>query len=223
VNLCNRVAKKSQSGLETQLAVLLACRVPRKNTRDRAWRGPSHVYNRGRRGRAIFREDSDRDTFIAILSSRLSKAKFRSRDHRRASVILGAEVSAMCLMTTHFHLIVWQHQDEAMRRLMQSVLTGYGRYYNGKYGTQGPLFAGPFRSRRLVGKKDLLWTTAYVHANHPSGPTYRYSTHNAYLDDHERPGWLTTRRSLAAFGDAERYASYMDAHATRAALNERFF
>jgi hypothetical protein len=129
----------------------------------------------------------------------------------------------MCLMTTHFHLIVWQHEDEAMRRLMQSVLTAYVMRYNRKYRTAGPLFAGPFRSRPLIGDKQLRWATAYVHANHPSGPEYKYSTHTAYLDDHQRPGWLSINPTIAAFGDVNQYAAYMDAHATRAALNDRFF
>lgn len=126
-------------------------------------------------------------------------------------------------MTTHFHLIVWQSQPGAMTRLMNSISIAYVRYYNLKYATTGPLFAGPFRSRALTGDKDLRWTTAYVHANHPSGPGYRYSTHNAYLDDHLRPGWLTVDKTLAAFGDGLAYADFMRAHATRAELNARFF
>ena len=80
-----------------------------------------------------------------------------------------------------------------MTRLMQSLMIAYVRYYNRKYGISGPLFAGAFRSRPLTTDKDLRWAIAYVHANHPSGPTYRYSSHNAYLDDHQRPGWLSRR------------------------------
>lgn len=129
----------------------------------------------------------------------------------------------MCLMTSHFHLIIWQNEDEAMRRLMQSVMTGYVRYYNRAYGTSGPLFSGPFRSRALVSKKEVRWATAYVHANHPSGLDYRFSTHAAYIDAHRRPGWLSVDRTLAAFGGEDAYAVFMQDHATRAELNARFF
>lgn len=197
--------------------------MPRRNIRDRDQRGPHHSYNRGRGGRAVFREDADRECFIELLASRVSRSKFRSARYRHAASVLGVEVCAMCLMTTHFHLIIWQHESEAMRRLMQSVMIAYVRIYNRKYGTSGPLFAGPFRARPLVGRKDLRWATAYVHANHPSGPNYRYSTHNAYLDDHNRPGWLSTDRVLEAFGGREAYATFMRDHATRAELNARFF
>lgn len=129
----------------------------------------------------------------------------------------------MCLMTTHFHLIVWQHQPDALRRLMQSVLTGYGRYYNRKYGTGGALYDGPFRSRHLESDKQIRWAIGYVHANHPSGLGYRYSTHNAYLDDHKRPGWLNADLALASFGDVNSYRAYMQDRAVRVELNELFF
>jgi hypothetical protein len=197
--------------------------MPRRNVSDRSKLGPHHVYNRARAGRALFREDADRDFFIDLLASRLTGSKFRSPAHRRASRVTGIEVNAMCLMTTQFHLIVWQHEGDAMRRLMQSVLTGYVRHHNDKYGTRGPLFAGPYRSRPLVGAKDLRYTTAYIHANHPSGPAYKYSSHAALVDDHARPGWLTMAPLVAAFAPPNDYAAYMQAHATRAGLTAQFF
>jgi REP element-mobilizing transposase RayT len=187
--------------------------MPRRNVSDRTKLGPHHVYNRARSGRAAFRDDEDRGIFLDLLADRLGVNGSLS----------GMQVCAVCLMNSHFHLIVWQHEPEAMRRLMQSITTSYVRLYNRKYGTDGPLFAGPFRSRALEGGKDIRWTIAYVHANHPTGPTYRYSTHNAYLDDHKRPGWLALDRGLAAFGDKRGYELFMRDHATRAALNDRFF
>jgi hypothetical protein len=171
----------------------------------------------------MFRDDDDRDLFVEILQSRLRRAKFRDRIDRRAGESLAAEVSAMCLMTTHFHLIVWQFQVETMRRLIQSVITAYVRMYNNKYGLSGPMFNGPFRSRPIANNRELRWVTAYVHANHPDGPGYRYSTHRAHLDDHDRPGWLQTRRVLAAFGGREAYAEFMADRDLRAQLNVRFF
>lgn len=187
--------------------------MPRRNVSDRSRLGPHHVYNRARAGRAAFRDDADRKAFLDLFADRIG----------RSGSIAGVQVCAFCLMTTHFHLIVWQHEPEALRRLMQSVTTAYVRIYNRKYGTSGALFAGPFRSRHLEDHKQLRWATAYVHANHPSGPGYRYSTHNAYVDEHQRPGWLAVEIVLAAFGDSNSYAEYMQSHATRAELNDRFF
>lgn len=168
----------------------------------------------------MFREDADRDVFVEILRSRLARGKLRSRRFREAAAAVDVEVSSYCLMTTHFHLIVWQFANEALRRLMQSVLHTYVLAYNRKYNLKGPMFKGPFRCNPITNNKQLRYTTAYVHANHPEGPSYRYSSHRAFIDDHERPGWLTTARALAAFDD---YPDYMRDHATRAALNDRFF
>lgn len=134
-----------------------------------------------------------------------------------------AEVSSFCLMTTHFHLIVWQSESEALRRLIQSVLSTYVRYYNAKYGLHGPLFAGPFRSRPLKNAKDLRWTTAYVHANHPSGPDYGFSSHRLWIDDMECPGWMRPLTAIDAFHGIENYIEFMDKHAERARLNRLFF
>lgn len=103
------------------------------------------------------------------------------------------------------------------------MLAAYVRYYNNRYGTRGALFAGPFRSRPINGEKDYRWTTAYVHANHPEGPTYKYSSHNSYADGIPDPEWLDCARALAIFGGREAYRSFMDAHAVRAQLDRRFF
>lgn len=197
--------------------------MPRRNTRRREFRGPHHVYNRAAGGRAVFRSDADRDEFLAILASRVSLSHFSSSRYRKAALVLGAAVSSYCLMTTHFHLIVWQSEIGALRRLLSSVMTAYVRYYNRRYGLTGPLFAGPFRSRPLTSTKELLWATAYVHANHPSGPGYAYSSHRAFVDEHARPPWLAATHVLEQFGGTDAYSGYMHRHAERATLNREFF
>jgi REP element-mobilizing transposase RayT len=197
--------------------------MPRKHTRDRSFIGPNHIYNRASRGRSVFRCDEDRDVFLDLIETRLRRAKFRNRTTRDAAAKIETEISSCCLMNTHFHLIVWQFECEALRRLMQSVLAIYVRYYNHRYHQQGPLFSGPFRANPLTDDKQFRWTTAYVHANHPSGPDYEYSTHRAFLDGDLRPGWLTTRRALERFGGVDNYVEYMERRAIRAEINDDFF
>lgn len=197
--------------------------MPRKNLSGRDLLGPHHVYNRTKEGRVAFRSNADCDTFIAILESRLSRSKFRPKEYRKAATILEADVSSLCLVVNHFHMIVWQHAPDAMSRLIQSVLIAYTRHYNRKYNQQGPLFDGPFRSRPITDNKDLRWTTAYVHANHPSGLDYRYSTHRSFIDDHQRPPWIDTDKTLQVFGGRDGYKAFMRDRATRAELNRRFF
>jgi hypothetical protein len=197
--------------------------MPAKNTRQRSWIGPNHVYNRARNGRTVFRDDADRDAFLSILASRLSRSAYRSRKHRRCIDVIGAAVSSYCLMTTHFHLIIWQDTDGELRRLMNSVLSAYVRYYNDRHGTSGPLFDGPFRSNPILDAKQFRWTTGYIHDNHPSGTDYLYSSHIAFVDERVRPGWLAADRALAEFGTTDAYHRFMQQRATRADLNRVFF
>lgn len=197
--------------------------MPRRNTRSREHLGPHHVYNRASRGRAVFRDDEDRDAFLGILASRLNRTKFASERHKRAAQLLSVAVSSYCLMTTHFHLIIWQQEDEALRRLMQSVLTTYVRAYNRKYNQHGPLFNGPYRSLPVTNDQQLRWTTAYVHANKDGDLGYRYSSHRAFLSECDRPSWLDTDGALRAFGSLDRYEVFMADRALRAELNFRFF
>ncbi|MFT4049366.1 MAG: transposase [Solirubrobacterales bacterium] len=144
---------------------------------------------------------------------------------RRAAETIGdgVELSAYCLMPNHFHLIVWQQKDEALRRLVQSVLNAYVRIYNQKYGIAGPMFKGPFRCVPITDNKQLRYTTAYVNLNHRDGPEYRYSSHAAYVDEARRPGWLTTYRTLELFGSVENYERFAADTTTRKQLNRQFF
>jgi putative transposase len=52
----------------------------------------SHVMNRGDRREAIFKDDSDRQRFLATLGEACAKTEW--------------QVQAYCLMGNHFHLVV---------------------------------------------------------------------------------------------------------------------
>lgn len=172
----------------------------------------------------MFVDDADRDKFLDFIACRLSRSTLRaSRANRKASRVEGVELFAFCLMTTHFHLIVWQKKPEALRRFMQSLLTSYVRYYNNRHNKSGPLFAGPFRARPITNRKDFQWSIAYVHDNHPSGPDYRYSTHRVFVDESLRPAWLNTTAPLKRFGGINGYHHYLTKRTERATLNDLLF
>lgn len=194
------------------------------HSRDREELLPHHVWNRARGGRRVFVDDADRDKFLDLIACRLSRSSLgASRDNRKSSRVEGVELFAFCLMTTHFHLIVWQKQPEALRRFMQSILTSYVRYYNKRHNKSGPLFAGPFRARPITTRKDFRWAIAYVHDNHPTGPDHRYSSHRAYVDDTLRPAWLNTKTPLKRFDSINEYRDFLAKRDDRASLNQFFF
>ncbi len=51
-----------------------------------------HVMNRARRGQDLFLDKADRDTFLSLLNE--------------TAAMFNLEVSAYCLMQTHYHLLV---------------------------------------------------------------------------------------------------------------------
>ena len=109
-----------------------------------------HVMNRGGRGRAIFESGDDFERFIDILKETIELFSLR--------------VSAYCLMTDHYHLLV-QTPDGNLSRCMRHINGVYTQRYNVEHGLDGPLFRGRYKSI-LVGEDSyLLQLVRYVHKN----------------------------------------------------------
>lgn len=169
---------------------------------------------------SIFRDDLDRDKFKDLLGRHLSAiVQYDSRGRQVTNLREEVSVVAMCLMTTHFHLVLWQRMSGGMERLMRRVIGAYTSYFNRRHGTSGSLFSGEYRARQLEDAKNFMWAVAYVHDNHPSGLNYRYSTDRCYRNADDAPGWLNVEAALAVFGGRAAYRSYMEKHARRSALD----
>lgn len=69
-----------------------------------------------------------------------------------------------CLMSNHFHLVVETPRGN-LGRFMQSVLTGYGVYYNRRHRTHGHVTQGRYGARLVEGNEYLLKLSRYVHLN----------------------------------------------------------
>jgi putative transposase len=109
-----------------------------------------HIYNRGARRLALFRDDDDCRYFLFLL--------------RQALVRTGAILWAYALMGNHFHLVVRASSDQR-RRLMQHVGRLYARYHNRRYGLSGHAYEGPYESHRQSSLAVLFRTIAYVILN----------------------------------------------------------
>ncbi|MBJ7458608.1 MAG: hypothetical protein JHD02_05415 [Thermoleophilaceae bacterium] len=191
-------------------------------TRERESPGGYHVFHQGLNGIWIFRDDEDRRTFEWMINRHLSEVP--SKDSRGRPYVSLREVvrlNARNLMSSHFHLILWQKVPGGIDRLMRRVLAGYVRYYHRKYETSGPLFAGEYRARRLNGPKTFMWRVGYVHDNHKRlGVDYRFSTHGLYLRPDDAPSWLDVSSTLKVFGGPDGYVQYMKKRAERNSLDE---
>lgn len=208
-------------GLEAQHAWRLDERMAYRYTRDREFIGAYHSFHKGLNGMAIFRDDDDRKMFEWMIQRHLSTVPHKDQ-RGREYVSLRHEVRLVArnLMTTHFHLILWQKVPGGIDRLMRRVMASYVRYFHRKYGTHGPMFAGEYRARRLDGPKTFMWRVGYVHDNHKRlGVDYKFSTHALYLNPEAAPSWLEVGPTLKIFGGVDGYLEYMRKRAERNALD----
>lgn len=186
--------------------------MPYLYSRSRWLPGVYHVWARAVDGAWLFRDDDDRRHFEFLVDRHLSTVQRFDRRGRpfawlRTSVLLCAHN----LLSSHFHMVLWQRTEGGIEDLMSRVLPAYVRYYHRRYGTSGPLIEGGFRAREIRGRKSFLWRVAYVHNNHKRmGTDWPFSTHRRLIAE-EPPGWLEATRVLEAFGGRSEYLRYMDA------------
>lgn len=143
-------------------------RTPRMQLED----GWYHVYARGNRRQAVFRDDEDREWFLR----RLLKVEDS----------IAVVHIAHCFMPNHIHLVVGPGVLR-VSRLMHRVLGSYAQWFNRRHGTVGHLFQGRFGSRFLESDEDLVSVVRYVHRNPVTAglarhaESWRWSSHRDYL------------------------------------------
>lgn len=155
-----------------------------------------HLMNRGDRREDIFRDASDRQTFLSTLGATCAKT--------------GWQVHAYCLMGNHFHLVVETPRANLVSG-MKWFLGTYTMRFNRRHGLTGHLFAGRYKSLLLDGSSSDYLRAAcdYVHLNPMRAgltrrglalQTYGWSSYPAYLKPAARPAWLRCDRLLGEHG-----------------------
>lgn len=109
-----------------------------------------HVFTRGSRRMALFRDDEDHRTFVNVL--------------RRALEGSGCVLWAFVLMANHYHLVL-RADSRSLRRCMHHLNGVYSRYHNEKYGLSGHAFEGPYEAYRQGTIALVLRTISYVLLN----------------------------------------------------------
>ena len=90
-----------------------------------------HVMNRGDRKEEVFRDDQDRQRFLATLGEVCQKTDW--------------QVHAYCLMGNHFHLVVETPQPNLVAG-MKWLLGTYTSRFNRRHKLFGHLFSGRYKS-----------------------------------------------------------------------------
>ena len=140
--------------------------------------GAFHAIGRAVDGAFLFRDDDDRRCFLGILAQVVRRC--------------GWEVHALCLMGTHYHLVLAALRQE----LSQGMHCLNGRYadaFNRRYARRGHLFGDRFVSRVIDDERQLRAVCRYVVGN---------PVRAGLVADVEAWPWTHSRYGVAEAADA---------------------
>ena len=163
-----------------------------------------HVTARGNERKPIFRDDHDRESYLATL------AKCHAR--------LAFQVHAFCLMSNHVHLAI-ETSDAPLSRIMLTLHGSYSQAFNRRHRRVGHLFQGRYKAFLVQKDRYLLALVRYIHENPvkarmvQKAEDYPWSSDSAYRASRP-PRWLEINVVLSLLAsrreDARRaYASLM--------------
>ena len=156
-----------------------------------------HVMSRGNRGEAIFRDDSDHETFLETLGQACGRA--------------GWLIHAYVLMGNHYHLLLETPQANLVvgMRWLQST---YTQRFNVRHQEYGHLLQGRYKALVIDPDQEQYFevVSSYIHLNPARTRSFdcqpqrlsdfRWSSYPHYMRASNRPAWLVVDRVLSALG-----------------------
>lgn len=158
-----------------------------------------HVITRGLERKEIFRDEKDKEEFIARLEKAIKET--------------GCQCYAWSLMSNHVHLLIRTRQ-ESLTDLMRRVLTGYAIYFNRRYKRRGYLYQGRYKSILCQEDVYLLELVRYIHLNPVRAGIvgtveelgkYRWTGHSVLVGKRKRE-WQEVKEVLMMYGKRENEA-----------------
>lgn len=153
-----------------------------------------HVTSRGDRRSTIFRTDSDRLTWLALLAETCERFDFA--------------VLAYCQMGNHFHLVL-ETRHSQLSRGMRYLNSNYSQYFNRQHGLVGHVFQGRYHAVLCQENAYLMELSRYTVLNpvrarlvaHPGD--WLWSSYGAMVGTVDAPQWLERDTILARFGSGQ--------------------
>jgi REP element-mobilizing transposase RayT len=109
-----------------------------------------HLTVRANGRKDLFADDTDRRYLLDRIA--------------QATETYQVRIYLFCLMSNHFHLVAETPRGN-IGRFMQSVMTGYGVYYNRRHRLHGHVTQGRYGAKLVEGNEYLLKLSRYVHLN----------------------------------------------------------
>jgi REP element-mobilizing transposase RayT len=197
--------------------------MPSRNTiRQNAPDSYYHVYARRASKEPLFIDPSDYEFFISLFERHLSKKVVLDSSNIAYKKYIGdIELLAYCLMGNHFHLLVYQTNQDALEKLMRSVMTAYSRRFNLKYNRTGSLFESRYKASKIETQSYLEHISRYIHLNPRYWLRYKYSSVPYYISDISAPDWISTSKIKELYSSPEDYKTFLyDYEACKQMLDE---
>ena len=109
------------------------------------------MLNRGNGRADVFHNDDDYAAFVTLMQEAHEKVPMR--------------LVGYCLMTNHFHLVLWPHGDGDLSRWMQWLMTAHVRRYHLHYKGSGHVWQGRFKAFPIQDDEHYLTVLRYVERN----------------------------------------------------------
>lgn len=175
-----------------------------------------HVTSRGNERKPIFKDDTDRELFLDILSHVTDRFNWLCH--------------AYCLMDTHYHLVI-ETPDGNLSKGMRQLNGVYTQAFNRRYNRVGHLFQGRFKGILVQKDSHFLEVCRYVVLNavrakavkHPRD--WAWSSYRATAGQVAIPTCVTAEELLSHFGQRrigaqEKYREYVSEGIGRATIWE---
>lgn len=156
-----------------------------------------HLTSRGNARQPIYRDEDDRQAFVALLGEVLRRFQWLCH--------------AYCLMDNHYHLLV-ETRAPTLSLGMRQLNGVYTQRFNQRHGLVGHLFQGRFKAILVERESHLLELCRYVVLNPVRARVvddpgqWPWSSYRAMGGQAPTPGWLTTDWVLRQFGATRRIA-----------------
>ena len=150
-----------------------------------------HVTSRGDGREDIYRDDTDRELFLEVLSDTVDRFNWL--------------IHAYCLMGNHYHLLI-ETPDSNLSKGMRQLNGVYTQRYNRKHKRVGHVFQGRYKAIIVQKESYLLELARYIVLNPVRAEMVRtardwpWSSYRATAEMVAGPAWLTTEPILSAFG-----------------------
>ncbi len=192
-----------------------------------------HVFNRGNNKQIICYDTRDYARLLFLILTCQSPSTFdhlgrhvshyikhgtlkiTQKQHREMVNTRYVELVGFSIMPNHFHILVYEKDEDGIMRYLHRVQTAYAKYINIRYDKKGHLFQGPYKAVHVSSNVQLLHTSAYIHMNPVEihgvniPEKFQWSSFQDYIFNNRWNDLLMKNHIIEQFSSKSSYADYV--------------